>query len=161
MVMPCLEEAAPLTTPHRDGWRAEHLLALSANLGFAEALTDLIGALAAGDVTDATCDLHSSATLVVLLIKLEAEMAALREAQGDAYLQPHRPLGMGVAITMLAASGVLGVVKAAVGIAAGPHQFDINVKGGDIVQRILQIIMEAELDLSRVCMDAANAFNDL
>ena len=27
-VQKCLAEVAPLTTPHKDGWRAEHLIAL-------------------------------------------------------------------------------------------------------------------------------------
>ncbi len=27
-VYKCLAEVAPLTTPHKDGWRAEHLIAL-------------------------------------------------------------------------------------------------------------------------------------
>jgi hypothetical protein len=43
------------------------------------ALTDLVIALDAGIVTDATRDLLSSATLVFLLKKTAAEMEALRE----------------------------------------------------------------------------------
>ena len=44
------------------------------------AFTDLIGALAVGNVTDATRDLLSSATLVVILKEFNAEMEALRES---------------------------------------------------------------------------------
>ena len=162
MVQACLEAIAQLTTPHKDGWRAEHLLALSANLSCVEALADLIRAVAMRDATDATCDILSSATLVVLLKKTEAEMVALREAQGDAFFQPQRPLGVEGAITMLATSCVLGVVDTAVGAAAGPHRFAINTKGVcDMVQWILQIIMEAEPDLARACLDIANRFGDI
>ncbi len=46
MVKTCLEAVAPLTTPHKDGWRAEHLLALCADPECASALTDLVGTLA-------------------------------------------------------------------------------------------------------------------
>ena len=54
------------------------MLALYVDMGCAEALTYLVGALATADVTDTTFDLLSLATLVVLLKKTEEEMAALR-----------------------------------------------------------------------------------
>ena len=130
MVHACLEVAAPLTTPHRDGWRAEPLLALDADLMCAEALTNLVRALALQDVTDATCNLLSSATLAISLKKTEEDMAALRALQGDQYMQPQRPMGMGGAISKRAPSCVLAVVDASVGVAVGPHQFAINAKGG-------------------------------
>jgi hypothetical protein len=94
MVQKCLASIAPLTTPHKDGWRAEHLLSLCVDQDCAAAFTDLMAALAAGDVTDNICDILSFAPLVVLLKKLEAEMRALRRKQGPAYRHPHRPLGM-------------------------------------------------------------------
>ena len=50
--------------------------------------TDVIAALTTGDVTDDTCDLLSSATLVVLLKKIEVEMEALKLRQGKLYMQP-------------------------------------------------------------------------
>jgi hypothetical protein len=95
MVKDNLSAVAPLTTSHKDGWRAEHLIALPANKDCAAALIDLVGALASGDVTDDTCDLLSSATRIIILKKTEAEIAAMRAALGEAYLQPHRPPGMG------------------------------------------------------------------
>ena len=68
-VLKCLAEVAPLTTPHKDGWRAEHLSALCKDPDCATAFTVIISALTAGDVTDRTCDIVSSATLVILLKK--------------------------------------------------------------------------------------------
>ena len=89
-------------------------------------------------------------------------MAALRDALGAEYKQPQRPLGMGGTLPKLAASCVLSTVSAAVGVAAGPHQFAINAKGGcDMVQWVLQVILEAEPGLARACLDAINAFGDL
>jgi hypothetical protein len=41
------------------------------------AIVDCVGALVSGDVTDATCDLLSSATLDIFLKKMEEEMAAM------------------------------------------------------------------------------------
>jgi hypothetical protein len=126
------------------------------------ALADLVAALAAGDVADATCSLLSSATLVVLIKKYEAEMEALREKQGAVYMQQRQPLGMRSAIPKLAASCVLESVQPTIGVAAGANQFAVNTKGGcGMVQWVLQIIMEAEPDLGRSCLDASNAFGDL
>ena len=161
-VLKNLADVAPLTTPHRDGWRAEHLLPLCKDQDCGAAFTDLLGALVAGDVTDDTCDLLSSATLVVLLKKTDEEMAALKVKQGPLYKQPQRPLGMGSTIPKIAANCLLEKVQPAVGTSAGAHQFAVNAKGGcDMVQWILQVIMEAEPDLARACLDANNAFGDL
>ena len=93
-VLKCLSEVAPLTTPHKDGWRAEHLLALCKDQECGAAFTYLISALACGDVTDNTCDLLSSTTLVVLLKKTEEDMESLKLRKGPLYKQPQRPLGM-------------------------------------------------------------------
>jgi hypothetical protein len=54
MAKKCLEALAPLTTPHTDGWLAEHLLALCDDTDYEAAITNLVGPLAACDVTDAT-----------------------------------------------------------------------------------------------------------
>ena len=77
----CLAEVAPLTTPHKDGWRAEHLLALCKDADCGAAYTDVIAALVVGDATDDTCDLLSSTTLVILLKKTEEEMGAMKLRQ--------------------------------------------------------------------------------
>ena len=42
----------------------------------------MVGALTAGDATDATRDLLSSAALIVLLKKIEAETEALEAKEG-------------------------------------------------------------------------------
>ena len=81
-VYKCLAEVAPITPPHKDGRRAEHLLALRKDVDCGAAFTDVIAALTDGDVTDDTCDLLYSATLVVLLKKTEEEMAALKLRHG-------------------------------------------------------------------------------
>ena len=54
-----LEEIAPLTTPHRDGWRAEHLLALCKDADCEATFCVVIAALTDEDVTDVTCHLLS------------------------------------------------------------------------------------------------------
>ena len=129
---------------------------------FAAAFTYLIAALVAGDITDATCDLISSTTLVVMLKKSEEEMQALREKQGPTYKQPRRPLGMDITIPKIAANCILANVPPTVGILAGAHQFAVNAKGRcDMVQWILQVGMEADPDLARSTLDASNAFGDL
>ena len=113
------------------------------------ALTDLIDLLAARDVTDDTCDLMSSATMVVLLKNTQEEMEALRQKQGLEYKQPQRPLGMGINISKIATNCVLEKVHPTIGVFADAHQFTLNAKGGcDMVQWILQIIMEAEHDMA-------------
>ena len=113
------------------------------------AFTDVIAALAAGDVTDDTCDLLSSATLVVLLKKTEEEMEALKLRKGQLYRQPQRPLGMGSTIPKIVANCILAKVQPDVGVSARAHQFAVNAKGGcNMIQWILQIIMEAEPDLA-------------
>jgi hypothetical protein len=47
-VYKCIAVVAPLTTPHKDGWRAEHLLALCKGHDYRAAFTDVIIALATG-----------------------------------------------------------------------------------------------------------------
>jgi hypothetical protein len=54
------------------------LLALCKDRDCGAAFTDLVAALVAGDVTENTCDLLSSATLVILLKKTEKKMEALK-----------------------------------------------------------------------------------
>jgi hypothetical protein len=117
-VYKCLGEVAPLTTPRNDGWRAEHLLALCKDAGCGAAFTDVIAALAAEDVTDNTCDLLSSAALVVLLKKTEEEMEALKLRQGQLYMQSQRPLGMGSNIPKIAANCIFAKVQPVVGVSA-------------------------------------------
>jgi hypothetical protein len=73
-----LAVVAPLTIPHKDGWRAEHLLPLCKDQECGAAFTDLIASMVAGDVTDDTCDLLSSTTLLVLLKKTYEEMEAVK-----------------------------------------------------------------------------------
>ena len=52
----CIAAAPPLTSPHRDGWRMEHLEALSRDMGVATALATFISNIASGDVPTSTTD---------------------------------------------------------------------------------------------------------
>jgi len=119
-VYKCIVAVTPLTTPHRDGWRAERMLALCKDHDCIAPSIDVIVALAAGDVTDETCDLLSSATLVVLLKNTEEEMEALRIKQGTLYKQP-RPLGMGSTIPNITAKCIPEKVQPVVGVSTGAH----------------------------------------
>ena len=59
------------------------------------------------DVTDATCDLLSSATLVVLPKKTKKKMEALKQKQGPNYRQPQRRLGVGYTIPKIVANCII------------------------------------------------------
>ena len=73
-----------------------------------------------GDVPQKTGDILSSATLVGLLKKDAEQMQALKDKQGEVYLQPQRPIGMGTALVKLACNCALTLVKDAMGPAVGP-----------------------------------------
>ena len=85
--------APPVSSPHKDGWRTEHLSQLTTDNDYGEALVAFATSIILGDVFDKISHLLSSATLVVLLKKDAGTMAAMKLAQGPAYLQPQRPLG--------------------------------------------------------------------
>ncbi len=71
-------------------------------------------------------------------------------------------MGMGSTILKVAANCILAKVKSAVAISARAHQLPVNAKGGcTMIQWALQIIMEAEPDMARACLDASNAFGDM
>ena len=55
-VRECIADAPPLTSPHRDGWRMEHLGALSRDDALASALATLISNIASVDVPTTTAD---------------------------------------------------------------------------------------------------------
>ena len=84
-VLKNMAAVSPLTTPHKDGWRAEPFLPLCKDKECGASFTDLIAALVAGNVIDDTCDLSSSTILVVLLKKIDEEMEALKLKQGSLY----------------------------------------------------------------------------
>ena len=69
---------------------------------------------------------------------------------------------MGNTIPKVAANCILAKVELAVAASAGAHQFAVTAKGGcNMIQWQLHIIMEAEPDLARACLDANNAFGDM
>ncbi len=57
-------------------------------------------------------------------------MEALKLAQGEAYLQPQRPIGMGTTVAKLACNFALQMVKEAMGPTMSPSQFAVETKGG-------------------------------
>ena len=104
----------------------------------------------------------SSATLVVLLKKDAKTMEAMKQAQGPAYLQPRRPLGMGSTFVKLASNCALHFIRGAMGPVVGPAQFSVETKGGcDLVQWALQLALESNGKLSAACLDGINAFSEI
>ena len=87
-----LAAAPPFSSPHRDGWRNEHLVDFARDPTCGSALTRVLTAVLASDVPQKTADILSSATLIVLLKRDAAAMEALELKQGAAYLQPQRPI---------------------------------------------------------------------
>ena len=83
----CLAAAPPLFSPHKDGWRTEHLSQLAPDDECGKALATFATSIIVGGVFDKISNLLSSATLVVLLKKYAESMVAMKQAQGPAYLQ--------------------------------------------------------------------------
>ena len=100
----CMATAPPLSSPHRYGWRTEHLSQISPNDSCCEALAAFATSIIQGDVFDKISHLLSSATRVVLLKKDVETLVGLKQAQGPAYLPPQRPLGMGSTFVKLASN---------------------------------------------------------
>ncbi len=89
-------------------------------------------------------------------------MDATKQAQGLAYLQPHRPLGMGSIFVKLASNCALHVIRGAMGPAVGPAQFSVETKGCcDLVEWALQVALESNRKLSAACLDGVNAFGEI
>jgi len=86
--------------------------------------------LVKGDVSDKIADLLSFATLVILLKKDVESTAQLNRFQGDAYLQPQKPLGMGSTLVKVASNCALLIIKGSLGPAVEPTQFSAKTKGG-------------------------------
>ncbi len=126
----CLVASPPLSSPHKDGWRTKHLTQLTPDDACGEAIAALATSIIQGDVSDKISHLLSSATLVVLLKKDARTMVAMKHAQGPAYLQPQRPLGMGSTFVKLASNCTLHLIRGAMGPADGPAQFSVETKGG-------------------------------
>ena len=122
----------------------EHLTKIAPDDACKEALAAFATSIIHGDVSDKVFHLLSSATLVVLLKKDAYTMAAMKQAQGPAYLQPRRPLGMGSTFVKLASNCALHLIRGAMGPAVGPAQFSVETKGGcDLVQWALQLALES------------------
>jgi hypothetical protein len=158
----CLAVAPPLSSPHKDWWRTKHLSQLAPNDACGEALATLATSIIQGDVSDKISQLLSSTTFVVLLKKDAETMAAMKQAQGLAYLQPQRPLNMGSTFVKLASNCALHLIRGSMGPAVGPAQFSVETKGGcDLVQWALQMALESIGKLSAACLDGVNAFGEI
>jgi len=128
----------------------------------ATALARMLTGVVTGDVPQKTSDFLSSATLIIMLIKDAASMEALKLAQGEAYLQPQRPIGMGTTFAKLACNCALHMVKEAMGPTMGPSQFAVETKGGcALLQWALQMAMETKPSLAGASLDAINAYGDI
>ncbi len=161
-VRECIAAAPPLTSPHRDGWRMEHLEALGRDDTFAAALAVFISNIASGDVPPKTADYFASATLIALLKKNEEDITALRELMGPDFVLPIRPLAMACVFVKLACNCMLSSIKDDIEEVTGPSQFAVGCKGGcEALQWALQAAMEADPDFAQAVMDAINGFNEL
>ena len=90
-VRECIAAAPSLASPHMDGWRMEHLEALSRDDAFAAALASFISNIASADVPTATANYLASATLVALLKKNEEDIQAMRALLGPDFVLPYSP----------------------------------------------------------------------
>jgi len=111
MVSECIAAESPLTSPHRDGWRREHLELLSRDDAFATAMTTSISNIATGEFCATTADYLASATLVALLKKSEEDIHALQELLGLDFVLPIRLLAMACVFVKLACYCVLSGIK--------------------------------------------------
>jgi hypothetical protein len=122
----------------------------------------MLTAVVTGDVHQKTADFLSSSTLIILLKKDATSMEALKLAEGEAYLQPQRPIGMGTSVAKLACNCALHMVKEVMGPAVGPTQFVVETKGDcDLLQWALHMAMEAKPALVAASLDAINAYGDI
>jgi hypothetical protein len=122
----------------------------------------MLTAVVTGDVPQKTTDFLSSSTLIILLKKDATSMEALKLAQGEAYLQPQRLIGMGTTVAKLACNCALEMVKEAMGPAIGPSQFAVETKGGcALLQWALQMAMDAKPALAGASLEAINAYGDI
>jgi hypothetical protein len=119
----------PLSSPHKDGRGVEHLAPLAADYAYGEALDAIMNMLIKCEVSDKISDLSVSATLLVLLKKEVETMAKIKRVFGDAYLQSHRPLGMGSSLVELASKCAQILLKGNLGLAVGSTPFFCGDQG--------------------------------
>jgi hypothetical protein len=129
-VRECIAAAPPLTSPHMDGWRMEHLEALSRDEAFATTLATFISNIATGTVPSITADYLASATLIALLKKSKEDTHALRDLIGPSFVFPIRPLAMAYVFVKLACNCTLSGIKDDIADVIGSTQFAVGCKGG-------------------------------
>ena len=140
----CMAAAPPLTSPHMDGWRMEHMEALSRDDAFATALATYISNIATRDVHSTTADYPAFATLIALLKKNEEDIHALRELLGQDFVLPIRPLAMACVFVKLTCSCVMSRIKYDSADVTGRCQFVVECKEGcESLQWTQYVAMEA------------------
>ena len=90
----CLDAAPPLSTPHKDGCKNEHLSELAKDDFCGAALASITNVVYSGDVLSKTAYILSSATLIVLLKKDARAMEEMKVRLGPTYVQPQHPIGI-------------------------------------------------------------------
>jgi hypothetical protein len=86
----------------------------------------------------------------------------MKRTLGDAYIQPHRPLGMGSSLVKLASNFALLLLRGSLGVAVGPSQFAVETKGVcDLVQWALHLAMESDRSLAAAGLDGINTFGEI
>ncbi len=83
-----------------------------------------------GDVSNKIANLLSLATLVIVLKKDAATMAAMKQSHGEAYSQPQRSMGIGSTIVKVASNYALLSLRDKLGSAVVPSQFSVETKDG-------------------------------
>jgi hypothetical protein len=103
---------------------------LAVNTSYGEALANFMTALIKGDDSQKLADLFSSVTLVIFFKKDATTMDEMKVALGDAYLQPRRPLGMGLTLVKAACNCALVLLRGSLCGVVGPYQLSLETKGG-------------------------------
>ena len=89
-------------------------------------------------------------------------MEEMKVKLGPAYVQPQRPIGMGMAIVKVACICAWLLVKEAMGPAVGPTQFVVETKrGGALLQWTIQMAMEAKPKLAAASLENSNTFGEI
>jgi hypothetical protein len=89
-------------------------------------------------------------------------MDEMKATLGDAYLQPQRPLGMGLTLMKVTCKCALLLLRGSLGRAVGPARYLVETKGGcDLVHWALHMTLESNGHMSATCLVAIYAFGGI